>query len=337
MKTGSTLFDSQHAVQERFTQGGGVNGEIGDLRRDVKAVLNQIAPIGVFEADVAPVNATTNAILLAKACTTSVQTYTAAQLDGAVGDDALAPARNVTVTTAGNTPADAPATLTVTGLDVNGVEMTEAISVPQTAASAAGAKCFSKITGLSLTAGQGTDATVAVGLGVIFGLYQKPKTRTAGVYPILERVAGTVPTAGALATTSTGNPFGTYTPHSSVAPNGTRVYVMYYEIDPVLSIPRPPEVRQVHRLLHTLGRPNARGCFFSSFFYSDWLDLVLRSGLEEGIGRATQVIDLPIRWPPFGLYQGEHEVDVLLPVLPWCVLHVRVELSWVPSKYQIVD
>ncbi|MGN6107790.1 MAG: hypothetical protein ACTHU0_21970 [Kofleriaceae bacterium] len=174
--------------------------------------------------------ADTDAILLAKATVASTTEYTAAddELDGVVGDAVMDPPRNITVTTAGSTASDAPATMTVTGEDVNGDALTETITVSQTAATAVGAKAFRKVTSLSFPAADGTGATLAVGFGAIIGLRRKPKERAGTIHVINEIEAGARVTTGTFVTPTTSAPNGTYSPSS--APNGTRDYCLDYEL-----------------------------------------------------------------------------------------------------------
>lgn len=220
---GSDLFKNENAAKPHLVAGaGGVSGEIADLRADLKRVLGKLAPISVDEYT-NPAAADTDGILLAKACTVATQTYdSVAELDG-VTAGTLSPPRNVTVTTAGSTPADAPATLTVTGTYL-GKPQTETINVGQTATTVAGTKPFDKVTKLELSAGQGTDATVAVGFGAGLGLGQPIKTR-GGIVSLIHEVS-----AGAVVTTGAVTALGLYTP--AAAPDAARDYAVYFEMDP---------------------------------------------------------------------------------------------------------
>lgn len=194
--------------------------EIKDLRDDLKRTCAPMpALIEVLFTD--PVAQGNAVILTAQATSTGVQTYEAADLDGTVADAELVPPRRVTITTAGSTPADAGATATITGLDKNGVETTESISIPQTATTAEGTKFFSQITGVEFSAGAGTGATIAVGLSKTLLLPIQPVSK-AGLVPIhLEHTAGAIPTAGAIDATSWG-----YTPN--VAPDGSKDFYLVY-------------------------------------------------------------------------------------------------------------
>lgn len=223
---GSGLFTNQGAlVPHRMSK------EVADLRADISRTLFGLANIVVAEY-LNPAGADTDAILLAKTCTLAAQTYAAAALDGVVGDDAMPFGRNITVTTSGGTAADAPATLTVTGVgrDLTTV-ITEDISVPQTVTTAVGAKIFYKVTGLALTVGQGTDAAVEVGFGSLLGLPYKALLRAAvtAPLPIREILDTGYVTNGVLNATNN-----SYAPNT--VPNGTHDYCLYYEADPTVVV-----------------------------------------------------------------------------------------------------
>lgn len=171
-------------------------------------------------ADAAGLEAATAAQLTARTVTTF--------LAGGVAALAAYP-RNITFTTAGNTPADAPATATITGTDVFGNALTEVVNVAQTATIASGVKCFKTVTSIVYSVGQGTDCTVSIGFGALLGLAHKPKTR-AGTIGIIDEIAvGARVTNGTFATPTTSPPNGSYSPNS--AADGTRDYALYYERD----------------------------------------------------------------------------------------------------------
>jgi len=229
--SGSGLFSNQAPVKAHLVRGtGGIAGEISDLRDDVRNVLAPVAALTVEEfTNVAAADA--DGIKLSFASVATATSYTGAALDGVVGVAAMSPPRNITVTTAGVTPADAPATLTVVGVDINGDAISEAIAIPQTATIAVGAKAFAKVTSLALTAGDGTGALLTVGFGALIGLGEKLVTRAGFSGPVREIAAGSVVTNGVFASAAVGAPNGTYAPNS--APNGTNDYCLYYEYDPL--------------------------------------------------------------------------------------------------------
>lgn len=163
------------------------------------------------------------------ATTVAIQTWTAADLLTAGKDELAARPRNVTFTTAGGTPADAPATAVVTGTDIDGEVLTETLNIPQTATIVQGDKAFKTITSVVFAAGDGTGATVAMGYGNKFGFSKKAKVRVGIVNRLCEIAAGSVVTNGTFVVPATGAPYGTYTPNT--APDGSNDYAVTYEVD----------------------------------------------------------------------------------------------------------
>ena len=220
---GSGLWNKQKALAPNIVRpGGGTGGEIFDLRADIANELAPMAAIAIEEFT-NPATGAANDLLAATASTVAVQSYTAAQLVAGGLTKLAAFPRNVTFTTAGVTPADAPDTVTVVGT-YRGKAQSETINVAQTATIATGTKPFSTITSITYAAGQGTGATVAIGIGNGLGVSQVPKARAGLLAPIREIAIGAAVTTGALTST------GLYTP--SAAPNGTNDYAIYYEYDP---------------------------------------------------------------------------------------------------------
>lgn len=176
-----------------------------------------------------PVASSTTGLKAATATVATTSTVLAAALTEA-GLTALATyPRNVTFTTAGGTAADAPATATITGTDIDGAALTEVVNLAQTAATASGVKAFKTITSIAYSAGDGTDATVAIGFGNVFGLAKKAKTRGGIVAVVQEIAAGSLATNGTFVVPATGLPYGTYSPNT--APDGSRDYAVLYERD----------------------------------------------------------------------------------------------------------
>lgn len=176
-----------------------------------------------------PLAAAAAGLLAATATTVAVQTVLTAGLLAAGKNELAARPRNVTFTTAGGTPADAPATATITGTDINGDALTEVVNIAQTATIANGVKAFKTITSIVYAAGDGTGATVSIGYGNAFGLSRKAKTRAGAVMRGTEISAGSVVTNGTLVVAETGLPNGTYSPNS--APDGSKDYAIAYETD----------------------------------------------------------------------------------------------------------
>jgi hypothetical protein len=176
-----------------------------------------------------PAAASATALLAATATTVAVQTYLTAALS-AGGKAALAAyPRNVTFTTAGSTASDAPATAVITGTDIDGAALTETVTIAQTATIANGVKCFKTITSIVYAAGDGTGATVSIGIGAVFGLSKKPAVRGGAVHVINETSAGSRVTNGTFVVPATSPPYGSYAPNS--APDASKDYVLTFERD----------------------------------------------------------------------------------------------------------
>ncbi len=207
---------------------GGLPAEIADLRADLAA---EFAPHAAFAVEewTDPPAASANAIKTAIATVAAVTTYSGAALNGTVGAAVMSPPRNITVTTAGATPADAPATAVINGLDVNGNAISETITVAQTATIATGVKAFAQVTSIVLPAADGTGATLAFGFGALIGFAKKLKTRAGLATLLMEISGGTKVTTATIADAATGLPNGTYS--AAAAPDGSRDYAVYYEYD----------------------------------------------------------------------------------------------------------
>lgn len=237
--TGSKLFPkttlrTPHLGEK--SEIGGPLSEVVALRRDVAKAL-KFQAFQVIE-EFLDVPAAGPALLKAATATQAAAvTYGPGDLLALAGN--LFPPRNVTVTTAGTTPADAPATVKITGLDIDGSTLTETITVAQTATIASGTKCFAKVTKIELPAGEGAGATLAFGIGSVLGL-TVPVQAVAGFSGLLEEIvdgALLAPPTGAFTSPGTNAPYGAYAP--ATAPNGVHDYAFVY-----LGVPRalgPPE------------------------------------------------------------------------------------------------
>jgi hypothetical protein len=233
MTLGSGLFTKKGPKVPHLSLLGakGLEGEVADLREDVRTSFLAMAAITVEEF-VNPVAASPNAIKLAIASVAAIVSYSGAQLDGAVGGAVMSPPRNLTITTAGGTAADAPATATITGVDVNGAVISETITVAQTATIALGVKAFAKVTKIDLPAADGTGATLAFGFGSVIGLGKKIKSRAGLAFVLKEAANGAVVTNGTIVAAATGLPNGTYAPNT--IPDGAKTYAIFYEYDPTV-------------------------------------------------------------------------------------------------------
>lgn len=220
MTAGSGLFVSEHANKEHLLRGtGGLGPEIADVRADVARTLLPMAAITVEEY----MNPATEAVagLEAATATTVAPRSVTTFLAGGVAA-LLAYGRNVTFTTAGATPANAPASALVTGTGMDGAALTETVVLAQTAATAAGVKIFKTVTDVDYAAADGTAATVSIGFGALLGMSKTIKSRGGLQKPIREIAVGAVVTSGVFDV-----PNLSYAP--AAAPNGTNDYALYYE------------------------------------------------------------------------------------------------------------
>jgi hypothetical protein len=138
--------------------------------------------------------------------------------------------RQLVFTTAGGTAADAPATVLITGLDARGLVISETLALAQTATTATSVNFYAHVTSLAYAAGDGTGATISVGIVAPIGLHRTLKSRTGAAVPLFkELMDGSAPTAGAITAAASAAPYGSYTPNS--AADGTHKYAIWYEYD----------------------------------------------------------------------------------------------------------
>jgi len=165
MSSGSGLLSSSKGIHAHLVdKPGGVAGEVYDLRNDLKAALAPIAAVTVEEFTNPVSNDSSAAGLLIATATVAAQVVLARTdlIAAGLAQLALWP-RQLVFTTAGTTPADAPATATVVGKDYAGVAATEVVTLAQTGTTANSTTRWSDITSITYPAADGTDATVAIG------------------------------------------------------------------------------------------------------------------------------------------------------------------------------
>jgi hypothetical protein len=233
-KYGSGLFAKDAPNFPHLAQGShGQSGEIADLRRDV---AKSLAPLytRTVEQMTAPPAATAAVILNAVAPGVATTSYTYSSLTGTTGSAKMAVPRNVRVTTSGVTPAHAPTSIVVSGVDVNGDAISETLTPAAVAGYVDGAKCFSKVTSVVLGAGNGgVDCLIDVGIGAVLGLSQLPISLAglATAAPDIEVMDGAAiaPVTGVFTSPATNAPNGAYTP--ATAPNGAHNYAIVYPYD----------------------------------------------------------------------------------------------------------
>jgi hypothetical protein len=197
-----------------------------DSAQQLLTALTNRAPLYVDEF----IDAAASSGTSLRAATASVTTERTTTSFSAGGVAAMASIpRQIVFTTAGATPADAPATATITGTDALGAAQTETVTLAQTATTATSTKFFSTVTSIVEAAGDGTAATIAIGLGPYLGLRRKPKIRAGLVHVVNETAAGSRVTNGTFTIPATHPPHGSYLPNSGA--NGTNDYVLTYELD----------------------------------------------------------------------------------------------------------
>lgn len=181
MAAGSGIFSKMKEKYDHLVKpGSGLDGEIFDLRKDIARELGVMAGWVVEEFTNLPGVATPGAAVLKAATATvaSIVTLGPADLLDAGEAMLLKHPRQLTFTTAGVTAADAPATVTITGTDMNGTVQSETLALAQTAAAVTSVKAYRTITSIVYPAADGTGATIAIGIGAAF-VYPATATQLA--------------------------------------------------------------------------------------------------------------------------------------------------------------
>ena len=111
--------------------------------------------------------AATAGLRAAFATSIAVQTWTASDLLAPGKAAILANARKITFLTGGGTPADVPASCTITGFRY-GVAKSEVLSLSQVAGNVSSVNTYTEITSIVFLAGQGVGGTVAAGYSSAF-------------------------------------------------------------------------------------------------------------------------------------------------------------------------
>ncbi len=171
MTAGAGIFRRmKDKLDHLINPGGGLSGEIFDLRKDIANELGVLAGFVAEEWTNLPGTAAPGAAVLRVATATVAAPTTV--LPAALLDPGeamlLAHPRPLTFTTAGTTPADAPANVVITGTDMNGAVQSETLALAQTAAAVTSTKAYKTITSLAFPAADGTGATVAIGIAAAY-------------------------------------------------------------------------------------------------------------------------------------------------------------------------
>jgi len=169
----SKAFGSAKAVLQHLVRpGGGLSGEIYDLRQDVDhgfEAMEAVAPYA-FKTGAVPTTAIdADGIVVATATAASPVTFTGATLTGALapstGPALIRSPKRVTITAAGTTPAHfTGGAVVVVGEDAGGAAQTETVTCGAGAGTTTGTLYFSEVTSVAFPAQGGVDATVAVGV-----------------------------------------------------------------------------------------------------------------------------------------------------------------------------
>lgn len=234
----SKLFGSKTAALPHLVQpGGGLSGEVYDLRADVDEAFTAMENNGgYFRTDefTNPPAADVDAIVTSFASAASEDVRSGAELDGTVGAGEMTPPRNVTITSSTHADIDAVAVQIVGKVrDQHGklIDQTDTITLTNGGgATDVGTKAFSTVESITIPAQSGTGGALEVGFGAVIGLSAPLKAR-AGLAAVIRQVAvGVVVTTGTFVLPATSGPNGTYAP--AAAPDATRDYAVTYEVDP---------------------------------------------------------------------------------------------------------
>jgi hypothetical protein len=172
----------------RFTPSPPVAGEVytltvGGVTFEVTADASP-SEAEIIAAFVALMAADVDAIITTGVSAAAPQTYAPngldGDLDGVIGDDAFAPARNLTFTLSAHADWNAT-TIVVTGLDQNGRTITESFIVPDGGGvTLTGTRVFSQVLSVSVPAQGAGGGTFTMGVGVLFANEDLDVTATDG-------------------------------------------------------------------------------------------------------------------------------------------------------------
>lgn len=234
--SGSGLFENQRGVSPSKTAPGkgGLPGEVGDLRRDVGAVLGTLAAITVQQWN-APLAGGADTLKFVTGVVTEPIVHGPEDFTPATLADMLEAPRRVVIGIGGPTATDAPDSATIKGKLVNGEDHEETVAVPQVdGGEVSTSHFFASIESIAFTAGQGTGAAYLLGTSLAIGLAGHLQSRAGAPAVTMEVEDGTVAGPDALAGTYTlppsALPNGSYEP--GAAADGVKDYAIYYEYDP---------------------------------------------------------------------------------------------------------
>ena len=233
MSKGSGLFTDQRAARPHLVRGGGgVAGEVADLRADVADEMEAMAAIAVEEF-IDPPAADVDAFKAPTLSAATEEVYEGADLDGAVGEGVLDPPRNPTVTTSAHADIDA-VTVVFEGKDINGDDISVNVLLTDGGGvTDVGAEALASVSKITVPAQSGVGGALEFGFGDVIGLAKPLVSRAGAAAVVMEIEAGTVLAADAITGTfvdaATSAPNGTYEP--ATVPDATNDYAVYYEWD----------------------------------------------------------------------------------------------------------
>jgi len=236
----SKLFGNERAAKPHLVRGGGgISGEIVDLRGDIERAFSTLEDGSLFgllvtEEFINVPAADPDALRTTTSTSGAPAEFTAAMdFDGVSAGAELVPPRNVTITTSAHADVDAVA-VEVTGrvrnADGDLVAQTDTFNLTDGGGvTDAGAAMFSFVDSITIEAQSGNGGTLQIGFGVLIGLANAIKARAGFIAPIREIAAGAIVTTGTFTSPATNSPYGAYTP--ATAANGTNDYAITYEVD----------------------------------------------------------------------------------------------------------
>ncbi len=229
LSSGSGQFTGQKARRPHLVRGGGgLKGEVADLRSDISSDLSANAGMAVDEFTDEPV-ADVDAIVTSFATSASIQVLAGAALDGVVGAAEMDAPRNITITSDAQVDHDA-VDVVIDGTDINNDVVQDTITKTDGGNTTdVGTVAFKTVTKITIPAEAGAGGLQEIGFGPVMGL-SKPLVSRAGLEAVIQEIAiGAVVTTGTFVDAATTAPNGTYAP--SAAQDGSNDYAAYYEYD----------------------------------------------------------------------------------------------------------
>lgn len=199
----SNLFGRKGPARPHLVQaGGGLSGELADLRSDINEAFSELEAGGRYVTeewtDVAI--ADVDGIVEAIDSSSSIVSLSGDDLDGEVGGDEMIPPRNITITTSSHAHINAVAVV-ITGLVRNRygilIAQTDTITLTDNGGvTDAGTKAFSMVTAIVIPAQGGASGSLSIGFGNTFGFAYPIRSRESVASVLREVVGGVAYTPG---------------------------------------------------------------------------------------------------------------------------------------------